>query len=59
MNMIMNLSPLFTALLSWLILGEELTGIQVLAMLVIIGGVVIVQLGKIPLPALPGEEGGA
>lgn len=59
MNMIMNLSPLFTAALSWLILGEGLGGTQILGMGIIISGVVIVQLGKITLPPLPGEEGGA
>jgi probable blue pigment (indigoidine) exporter len=48
MNMIMNLSPLFTALLSWIILGDGLSGVQTLAMLVLICGVVFVQLGKVP-----------
>jgi probable blue pigment (indigoidine) exporter len=47
MNMIMNLAPFFTALLSWIVLGESLDGVQYLAMIVIIGGVVIVQLGGV------------
>ena len=46
MNMIMNLSPFFTAVLSWVILGEKLAGIQYLGMLILIAGVVFVQLGK-------------
>ncbi|HDD56105.1 MAG TPA: hypothetical protein ENG59_07685 [Chloroflexi bacterium] len=46
MNMVMNLSPLFTALLSWIILGEHLVGIQFLGMLIMISGVGFVQLGS-------------
>lgn len=46
MNMVMNLTPLFTALLSWIILGERLIGIQYLGMMVMIAGVAFVQLGK-------------
>lgn len=46
MNMIMNLSPLFTALLSWIFLNESLSGIQYLGMLILIIGAAIVQLGK-------------
>jgi probable blue pigment (indigoidine) exporter len=56
-NMIMNLTPFFTALLSWVILGESLTGMQYLSMIVVVGGVVLVQLrgpmGKSDL--IPGE----
>ncbi|MCJ7717946.1 MAG: EamA family transporter [Anaerolineales bacterium] len=44
MNMIMNLSPLFTALLSWIALGETLGFIQIAGMTVMIVGVVFVQL---------------
>lgn len=46
MNVVMNLTPFFTALLSWIILDESLTGIQFLGMFVMIGGVAFVQLGK-------------
>lgn len=46
MNMIMNLSPLFTALLSWIMLGEYLNGLQFVGMLIMITGVIIVQRGK-------------
>lgn len=46
MNMIMNLAPFFTALLSWIILGEHLTGIQYFGMIILVGGVAFVQLGK-------------
>lgn len=45
MNIIMNLTPFFTALLSWIFLGESLAGIQYLGMVIIVGGVAIVQLG--------------
>ncbi len=43
MNMILNLSPLFTAILSWVLLGETLGTIQILGMLVVIVGVIFVQ----------------
>ena len=42
-NMIMNLSPLFTALLSWFMLGERLGPIQILGMVIMIVGVIFVQ----------------
>ena len=45
MNMFMNLTPFFTALLGWIFLGESLSGIQYLGMIVIVGGVALVQLG--------------
>jgi drug/metabolite transporter (DMT)-like permease len=48
MNMIMNLSPLFTALLGWIMLGESLSGIQIIGMLVMITGVILVQRGIRP-----------
>lgn len=43
MNMLLNLSPLFTALLGWILLGETLSLIQIIGMLVVIGGVILVQ----------------
>jgi len=43
MNMVMNLAPLFTALLGWILLGETLSLIQIIGMLVVIGGVILVQ----------------
>jgi len=43
MNMVMNLSPLFTALLGWILLGETLSVVQIIGMLVVIGGVILVQ----------------
>jgi len=46
MNMFMNLTPFFTALLGWIFLGESLSGIQYLGMIVIVGGVALVQLGS-------------
>jgi drug/metabolite transporter (DMT)-like permease len=43
MNMVMNLTPLFTALLSWVMLGEKLVMIQIIGMVVMILGVILVQ----------------
>lgn len=43
MNVLLNLSPLGTALLAWLILGETLSAIQILGVLIVIVGVTIVQ----------------
>ena len=48
MNTIMNLSPLMTALLSWLILGDKLESIQLIGMIVVIVGVIFVQRAKHP-----------
>lgn len=49
MNMVLNLSPIFTALLSWVILGETLSMIQILGMMVVIVGVIFVQRFKRPV----------
>jgi drug/metabolite transporter (DMT)-like permease len=46
MNVVMNLAPIFTALLSWVVLGEHLTTIRVLGLVILITGVAFVQLGK-------------
>jgi drug/metabolite transporter (DMT)-like permease len=43
MNTVLNLSPIFTALLSWVLLGETLGAIQILGMMVVIVGVIFVQ----------------
>ncbi len=43
MNVMLNLSPLGTALLAWLLLGEKVTVIQLVGMVVLIVGVVLVQ----------------
>jgi drug/metabolite transporter (DMT)-like permease len=48
MNMILNLSPIFTAILSWVLLGETLGTIQILGMMVVIVGVIFVQRFKDP-----------
>jgi probable blue pigment (indigoidine) exporter len=56
MNMVMNLTPFFTAGLSWIILGEKLAGIQFLGMVIMVGGVAFVQLGKSPSRAQDREE---
>ena len=42
-NMIMNLSPLFTAIMSWFVLGERLGLIQILGMVIMVLGVILVQ----------------
>ncbi len=43
MNVMLNLSPLGTALLAWLLLGEKVTILQLVGMVVLIVGVVLVQ----------------
>ncbi|NQS92339.1 MAG: hypothetical protein HQ574_08010, partial [Chloroflexi bacterium] len=50
--------PLFTALISWGLLDERLAGIQIIGMLVMIGGVIFVQRGLNPakLKNSPSEE---
>ena len=45
-NVILNLSPLGTALLAWATLGERLTGWQLLAMATVLVGVVLVQVRR-------------
>jgi drug/metabolite transporter (DMT)-like permease len=44
MNVILNLSPLGTAVLAWLILGEDLSAIQIFGIIIVILGVSLVQL---------------
>lgn len=43
MNVILNLAPLGTAVLAWLILGETLASIQIIGMVTVIIGVILVQ----------------
>nr|MBC8255097.1 EamA family transporter [Ardenticatenia bacterium] len=43
MNVLLNLCPLGAALLAWLLLGETLTAVQILGMIVVIFGVTLVQ----------------
>jgi drug/metabolite transporter (DMT)-like permease len=45
-NMIFNLSPLGTAVISWFLLGERLALIQIVGMVVVIAGVAVVQGGR-------------
>ena len=45
-NVMMNLSPLATAGLAWVMLGERLEWIQLVGMLVVIIGVALVQWHK-------------
>lgn len=44
MNVILNLSPLGTAILAWIILGENLSAIQIFGIITVILGVSLVQL---------------
>ncbi len=46
MNMVMNLTPLFTAFISWILLGERLGLLQGLGLIVMIVGVILVQRGR-------------
>ncbi len=43
MNMLLNLAPLGTALLAWLLLAEQLQGLQIVGMITMLGGVILVQ----------------
>ena len=45
-SVILSINPLVTALWSWVLLGERLQGLQVLAMAVVISGVVLVQASR-------------
>jgi drug/metabolite transporter (DMT)-like permease len=47
-NIFLNLSPLGTAVLSWYLFAERLTGVQVAGMIVVIVGVTLVQWRRIP-----------
>jgi drug/metabolite transporter (DMT)-like permease len=49
MNMVMNLSPLFTALMGWIILSENLTLVQIVGMLIMVCGVLLVQMRVTPV----------
>ena len=44
-NIILKLSPFFTAFYAWLLLGETITPLQILAMLVAFAGIYLVQRG--------------
>jgi len=46
MNMVMNLTPLFTAILSWILLGERLEFLQGIGLIIMIIGVILVQRGR-------------
>jgi drug/metabolite transporter (DMT)-like permease len=45
-SVILSINPLVTALWSWVLLGERLQSLQVLAMAVVISGVVLVQASR-------------
>jgi drug/metabolite transporter (DMT)-like permease len=44
-NIILKLSPFFTAFYAWLLLGERITPLQILAMLIAFAGIYLVQRG--------------
>jgi probable blue pigment (indigoidine) exporter len=46
MNVILNLSPLGTAIIAWLVLDEKLSAIQILGIITVIAGVALVQRRK-------------
>ncbi len=46
MNIILNVSPFMTALMAWVILGDELTPLQIIGVFIAILGVAIVQISK-------------
>jgi drug/metabolite transporter (DMT)-like permease len=43
MNTLLNLGPIWTAIMSWFLLSEHLTVFQICGILVVIGGVMLVQ----------------
>jgi drug/metabolite transporter (DMT)-like permease len=45
-NVMMNLAPLATAAMAWILLGERLDPIQIIGMVTVIIGVVLVQWGR-------------
>ena len=45
-NLIVTLEPVFTALLAFLLLGEMMTGMQILGGMVILAGVVLLRVGE-------------
>jgi len=55
MNVMLNLSPLWTAIMGWFLLNERLTVLQWIGMLVVLLGVALVQRPrkKAPTPAPP------
>ncbi len=54
--LLMALAPVFGALLGWLFLGETLRGIEVLGILLAVGGVGLVVSDRQPPTLHPGEE---
>lgn len=46
MSIFTNLTPLVTALLAWLLLGEQLSLVQIIGIVIVIIGVVLVQWGR-------------
>jgi drug/metabolite transporter (DMT)-like permease len=60
LNTILNLSPLVTGLLAWLLLGDLLVRSQLLGIIVVIAGVVIVQANsrkqKVKEPSIIGDN---
>ena len=57
MSMLLNLTPLVTALLAWAFLGERLGVVQLIGMVVVIAGVALVQWGR-RAPKAASADGG-
>lgn len=47
-NVILNLSPFFTAVMAWFLLGEHISGRQIIAMLIVFAGTYMVQARPLP-----------
>ncbi|MBI5955639.1 MAG: EamA family transporter, partial [Chloroflexi bacterium] len=47
MNIMLNLTPLGTAVLAWLFLGETLTIVQIVGVVTVISGVIFVQQARV------------
>ena len=54
-NLIATLEPVFTAIIAYILLGERLSGIQIIGSLLILGGVVFLRIyeGWLAGQALP------
>jgi drug/metabolite transporter (DMT)-like permease len=55
MNIILNFIPLCTAIMAWVVLGDSLSFVQIMGVIVVIAGVILVQWGR---RANGGEAGG-
>jgi drug/metabolite transporter (DMT)-like permease len=54
-SMYAYVNPVVAVFLGWLILSEDLTWISLIAMIIILGGVALVQMSKRPVPVITAE----